>query len=964
MIKEVELAKGKCSRFYRVDLHLHSPLSYDWKNEKTANYDPDVKLNRLTSIKDINDGILKAYVDKLIQKKLDLVAITDHMRYSFGLKLAEYARSNNLKLLVLPGVEINVKVDQPLIKDFRVHMLAIFPPDVGDKIERIFPSSIEAESKRTGKEEIACSKLEDITSKVRDNGGICIAAHIYNPSGARYAYTKSAELLLEPLDKTEGQAKDDFYKKVGDAVKPELYKFDGLQVKVATESIHFCDAAGELRVPLILGSDAHHVEKFGDEASIAFVKMGRLDFSCFKEAFQFPDTRIRFKTNIEVCNPPRILGIRIIGKANNERAFFKNLVVGVSDNLTCIIGPRGCGKSALIDAARYTMGYNRTLGQIEKLKNQVVDRQNHTLEESQIEILYQKQDGAIHKIQATYDNREFYNTKIFDSEGNELNISDVETCGDYPLNLYGWNELELLGENPQSQRENLDKFIKELNPLKEENRKLYEELIDNKTHITIQIEQLEKYFVVKPGQHSFLRLKEYEKEFQRINTPEIADKFKDLDEITQKLDFLEDLSKAIAITATTISKFNIIPYEESKKRNASISTWTVDFLKRLGMESLNDEILKQKGVLSGQLKSINDIIEKEKTSLQNSRNGTFKAIRSVIGQEDAISIDLRDTAKKRLDSVREQFTSYGVELKVLEELLAQRQGIISKIKDVKKRIFATRHAEISKIEEKISIVNDQDFSIALKLNQDLDRNRLLSALKDNNVGMNFHGQWKNKKVPNVLVSKLDPFAFVDSILQQDIKQLMHKIRVTDNNVDVEYEIDQGYSKKLIEDNIPFETLGDLGVKKYDKEKLNKLLTLQEIEYDDEFFITLGGKAIQHCSPGQRCSAMLPIVTLTSNAPIIIDQPEDNLDNRLVSRAIFKILAKLKESRQIIVATHNPNIPISGDAEQVIVFNPIGTIKDFGSIDEASIIQNIIELMEGGREAFEKRKKKYRSYLGS
>ncbi len=140
--------------------------------------------------------------------------------------------------------------------------------------------------------------------------------------------------------------------------------------------------------------------------------------------------------------------------------------------------------------------------------------------------------------------------------------------------------------------------------------------------------------------------------------------------------------------------------------------------------------------------------------------------------------------------------------------------------------------------------------------------------------------------------------------------------------------------------------------------------LQEVEYDDEFFITLGGKAIQHCSPGQRCSAMLPIVTLTSNAPIIIDQPEDNLDNRLVSRAIFKILAKLKESRQIIVATHNPNIPISGDAEQVIVFNPVGTIKDFGSIDESSIIQNIIELMEGGKEAFEKRRKKYRNYLGN
>ena len=53
---------------------------------------------------------------------------------------------------------------------------------------------------------------------------------------------------------------------------------------------------------------------------------------------------------------------------------------------------------------------------------------------------------------------------------------------------------------------------------------------------------------------------------------------------------------------------------------------------------------------------------------------------------------------------------------------------------------------------------------------------------------------------------------------------------------------------------------------------------------------------------------------------MIDQPEDNLDNRLVSRALFKILARLKETRQIILATHNPNILVSGDAEQVLLLN--------------------------------------------
>ena len=147
-------------------------------------------------------------------------------------------------------------------------------------------------------------------------------------------------------------------------------------------------------------------------------------------------------------------------------------------------------------------------------------------------------------------------------------------------------------------------------------------------------------------------------------------------------------------------------------------------------------------------------------------------------------------------------------------------------------------------------------------------------------------------------------------------------------------------------------------------KLIKIFKIQEIPFDDEFYIELGGKPIQLCSPGQRCSAMLPIVTLTADAPIIIDQPEDNLDNRLVSRAVFKILSKLKETRQIIVATHNPNILVSGDAEQVVVLKNDGTVEDYGAIDYPEIVKNVISLMEGGEEAFQRRRKKYLPFINN
>ncbi len=110
--------------------------------------------------------------------------------------------------------------------------------------------------------------------------------------------------------------------------------------------------------------------------------------------------------------------------------------------------------------------------------------------------------------------------------------------------------------------------------------------------------------------------------------------------------------------------------------------------------------------------------------------------------------------------------------------------------------------------------------------------------------------------------------------------------------------------------------------------------------------------------------MLPLVALSETAPLVIDQPEDNLDQRMVGKTLTKILADLKETRQIIVTTHNPNIVVGGDAEQVIVFEPVGAhearVEDTGSIDDHQIIDHVLAIMVGGGEAFQARRRRRRS----
>lgn len=130
---------------------------------------------------------------------------------------------------------------------------------------------------------------------------------------------------------------------------------------------------------------------------------------------------------------------------------------------------------------------------------------------------------------------------------------------------------------------------------------------------------------------------------------------------------------------------------------------------------------------------------------------------------------------------------------------------------------------------------------------------------------------------------------------------------------------------------------------------------------DKIVIYYGDRPLGEHSLGQRASALiLFILTLKENGIIIIDQPEDDLDNQTIYTDVITELRKLKDSTQFIFATHNPNIPVLGDCEQAICcsYNNgiISTVE--GSIDDTAIQKKIVNIMEGGEESFNQRKMIY------
>jgi ABC-type enterochelin transport system ATPase subunit len=117
------------------------------------------------------------------------------------------------------------------------------------------------------------------------------------------------------------------------------------------------------------------------------------------------------------------------------------------------------------------------------------------------------------------------------------------------------------------------------------------------------------------------------------------------------------------------------------------------------------------------------------------------------------------------------------------------------------------------------------------------------------------------------------------------------------------------------------------------------------------------RPIQEGSPGQKTAALLAFLLSYGEEPLILDQPEDDLDNHLIYDLIVTQLREVKRRRQIIVVTHNANIVVNGDAELVVALAARGgqtQIESSGSLQEKIVRDTICNVMEGGREAFDQR----------
>lgn len=152
----------------------------------------------------------------------------------------------------------------------------------------------------------------------------------------------------------------------------------------------------------------------------------------------------------------------------------------------------------------------------------------------------------------------------------------------------------------------------------------------------------------------------------------------------------------------------------------------------------------------------------------------------------------------------------------------------------------------------------------------------------------------------------------------------------------------------------------------------RLLELEQLRLPDVAEVTLrrqdgteAGTLSGGLSVGQRCTAILALALAAGNEPIIIDQPEDEIDNEFIYTELVPLLRAAKKTRQVIISTHNPNLPVNGDAELIYALAANqehgavrGSCRAQGSLDRKDVKDAVEMIMEGSREAFERRKVRY------
>ena len=898
----------------------------------------------------------KAFAEACYEKGLDVVGITDHNFLSkdfiphLQTAFDEIDREFSHKITLFPGFEFEAAgVGRG------VHVLCLFEP--GTDLTRL--DSILTECgvsyprvNAAGQLEKSDKNLKEILRITQDKyGGIVIMPHATSNDGIF-----DNDSIAEWLQQDQFTNPDLLAVEVP---KPVHLMSAGYQRLL--RSGDDCQPGWKRIRPIatLMSSDNKKLVDFDEHQKptpnsigyrYSWFKMSEPSIESLRQAFLDHESRIILPEDVTTDTHPaqRVRQATIKSISIKNVAFLADQQVHFSPNMNCVIGGRGSGKSTLLEYLRIILGKDKSkdldYGTKERIK-----RVRDTLNEprAEVEVCWVSADGV--------EDRIVWQNGSPTVQGRDL--ADPETFfNSLPLRFYSQQQLNRLTESKiddgsvrQAQRllELVDGFTKnELDELADREHKL-------KLQIQDAFSNLRK---AKTLEKDYKRLQQEHQELDRQwkARSEIQEDARQHQLLKAEARYLEGLA------GTPGKQFTDVASLAETIAASHVAFQVTDSTHAAWFRQFDDKVKAAKDSLA---RTIRDAVEQFEAAVEDLKTNdpAWNAIREELDQADAkfseacaakgLTTDdvghLQEINQSRTKKQRE-IDETGAEIQRLKEAAGDTGLLMQQLHQIWRDQFQKR-VEAAERANELAVLNEgrQRFiEVSAKYQQDYKNFRELwqsFAPSDGRTRLGKNWESCGETLYTLFTGQEDA--------ESPWQVLEERLSVEQGSTGPDFGSNSQELFQHIQDNL----------ERWEKLRCSRVQDTVDMKLFRADGSTAGSIAEGSLSDGQRNTAALALLLAQEGGPLVIDQPEDELDSNFVFRELIPMLRKVKSKRQLIMATHNANLPVNGDAELVYAFEARdgkGEALACGGLDQASVTKAVLDIMEGTEEAFRRRREKY------
>ena len=609
--------------------------------------------------------------------------------------------------------------------------------------------------------------------------------------------------------------------------------------------------------------------------------------------------------------------------------FLDGMSFDFSENMNCIIGARGAGKTSLVELVRFCLRCEPSKIVDPVARKRFDDIIDGSLGQGHVELSVTSAGGAKYIISRANGSAPIVYDTNRQPTGQRLGSSV------FSADIFSQNEVETIAGRPESQLALLESFdrarLAALSADITDARRKLDANYQKTCSILSEIDSLEMKCARRAQVEKALA--EYKKAGSGVSEDmDNANELRSQREAEKRQ--AAALSRVFAELERRVKEFGgslasraVTAWQEERARdtqNSAILEEMRSSLRRclLLFEGKLEEI--QEGLAEGHADYAQ--AEQQLSLAHDAQDAEYMQLAEQ-AQADRAIVERRMAAERELNDILEHVSELEDRRRELAEVRSGREELRRALEEALESQFAARLAIANRINNELG----PEIKVEIHQYGNLDKYMALivSRLHQVNASVQYN------QVADKVAKAIDPATLISIVRSRNMAAL------TDAG------LNENQAKAVVD---AFATA-------------DAVAALEVVDLPDRPTILLKDKDTYKptdiLSTGQKCNAILPILLMDSDRPLVIDQPEDNLDNGLIHSLIVKSILKVKRHRQLLFVTHNPNIPVLGEAERMLVFTSDGThgsIAQCGTVDECK--EHIVNLLEGGAEAFRRRSQCY------